>query len=277
MRRYWLAMFLAVTGSVAAFAASYDDFARGLSDNQHDDSAAAVTDFTAALDAGDLAPGVVPLAWRGRGLAHVRLGHCKLALADLDEALKLRPDDLDAQVFHAEAHLCANEPAAAIADYTALLDKHQNADVYGMRGRVRLRNGDFAGAVDDFSKEAAIQPTNPYAQLWLFIARHHAGSFDAKLAATEADRFSSHVWPGAVLLLYTGYEKPDDVLAIAARGEQKAAEYELCEADFYIGEYLLATGALPADVKARFDSAVARCPKGFVEGRAAAIELEQLK
>jgi len=276
VRRYVLAMLLAFIGS-AAFAAAYDDFAKGLSDNQRDDPAAAVTDFTAALNAGDLAPGVVPLAWRGRGLAHVRLGHCKLALADLDEALKLRPDDLDTQVYRAEAHLCAGDFAAAIADYTAILDKHANADVYGMRGRVRLRNGDAAGAVEDFTRETAIQPKNGYAQLWLFIARRRGGTFDAKLAAREADRFSSRIWPGPALLLYTGDETPDEVLRAATRADQKAAEYQLCEADFYIGEYLLATGGDPASAKTHFTSALARCPKAYVERLAAAYELEQLK
>jgi lipoprotein NlpI len=271
------AMLLAFAAATGASAASYDDFAKGLSHNQGGDSAAAIADFTAALDAGDLAPGVVPLAWRGRGVAHIRLGHCKLALADLDEALRLRPDDLDTQVYHAEAHLCANETAAALADYTALLDKHANADVYAMRGRIRLRTGDAAGAVEDFTHEAAIQPKNGYAQLWLFIARRRAGTFDAKVAAAEADRFSSRIWPGALLMLYTGDDKPDEVLAIAARGEQKAAEYELCEADFYIGEYLLASGAGAAEAKPHFASAVGRCPQFYVERIAAGIELEQLK
>jgi len=277
VRHYIFAMLLAFTNATAVCAASYDDFAKGMSANQTGDSAAAVTYFTAALDAGDLAPGVVPLAYRGRGLAHVRLGHCRPALADLDAALNLRPDDLDARVYHADAHLCSADYAAAIADYTTLLGTHPNADVYGMRGRIRLRTGDAAGAVEDFTRETTIQPKNAYAQLWLFIARRRAGTFDAKVAAAEADRFSSHTWPGAALQLYTGYEKPDEVLKAAMRGDQKAAEYQVCEADYYIGEYLLAAGADPAEARTRFSSALARCPRGFIERRAAAFELEQLK
>lgn len=276
MRCYILVMLLAFMGATGTFAAAYDDFAKGLNDLQRDDNAAAVTDFTAALSASDLAPGVVPLAYRGRGLAQVRLGHCQLALADLDAALKQRPDDIDAQVYHAEAHLCANDLPAAIADYTAILAVHQNPDVYSLRGRVRLRSGDAVGAVDDFTRQTAIVPKNGYAELWLLIARRHAGTFDAKIAAKEADRFSSHTWPGAALLLYTGDETVSEVYSAAARGDQKAPEFQMCEADFYVAQYQLAT-ADAAGAKSHFTDALARCPKFFVERRFAAFELEQLK
>jgi lipoprotein NlpI len=270
-------MLLAFTGATASFAASYDDFAKGMNAIQSGDPAAAITDFTAALDAGDLAPGVVPLAYRGRGLAHVRLGHCRLALADLDAAMKLRPDDIDIQVYRADSHLCAGDMPAALADYTALLDKHPNADVYAMRGRVRLKTGDSTGAVDDFTRQAAMQPKNGYAQLWIFIARRRAGTFDAKIAANEADRFGSHTWPGAALMLYTGDKTADEVLGAAARGDQKAPEFQVCEAEFYIGEYLLATHPDPGEAKTHFTSAVARCPKGYAERYYSVLELEQLK
>jgi lipoprotein NlpI len=269
-------MLLAFTGATAALAASYDDFANGLSAIQRDNNQTALADFTAALNAGDLAPGVVPLAYRGRGLAHVRLGHCQLALADLDETLKQRPDDIDAQVYRADAHLCARDFPAAVADYTAILDKHQNADVYAMRGRVRLRTADNAGAVADFTRQTEIQPKNAYAQLWLFIARRRAGTFDAKVAAKEADRFSSRTWPGAVLQLYTGDETVTEVYTAAARADQKAPEFQTCEADFYVAEYLLAT-ADTAGAKGHFADAVARCPKFYAERLYAALELEQLK
>src|SRR5262249_11949201 len=154
-----------------------------------------------------------------------RLGRCQLALADLDAALKLRPDDLISQVYHADAHLCANDVSAAISDYSSILATHQNADVYAMRGRVRLRSGDAAGAVDDFTHQLQIVRKNAYAFLWLQIARRRAGVFDKKISAVEADHFSTGTWPGAVAGLYAGDETIDDVLKAAARGDQLAAEY----------------------------------------------------
>ncbi len=272
MHRLVFAIFLVLTAPAAA--AGYDDFARGIAANQHDDSIAAVTAFTAAIAAGDLSPRLLPQAHRNRGLAYLRLRRCDLALADLDTALTLKPGDYDTLGIRANAHACARDFAAAFADYATMIEKSPTADAYAARGRLRWRTGDFAGAADDYAQAVRLHPKDGYAVLWLEIARIGAGTFDAKLAAKDADDVDTRQWPGRAVALYAGDATPEEVDRAAARADALPAPAQACEADFYVGEWLLAAKDV-AGARARLQRTADQCPRDLAP--AARIELERLK
>jgi lipoprotein NlpI len=80
-------------------------------------------------------------------------------------------------------------------------------------------------------------------------------------------------WPAPVVRLYAGEIKPDAVLAGADSPSDTVKAAQVCEANFYSGEYALIGGARE-DAAKLFQAAVKDCPRGFLEGIAAAAELK---
>jgi tetratricopeptide (TPR) repeat protein len=272
VRKSIFVLLLAFT-SVSAQAAGYDDFSQGLAANQRGDAIMAITFFSSAIAASDLSPALLPQAYRNRGLAYLRVGRCALALADLDKALTLKPGDYDTLGTRASAHVCAGDTAAALADFTTMIAQSPNADVYGARGHLRWRTGDFSSAADDFASELNLNRANGYAMLWLEVARIGAGTFDPAVAAKDGSDVSSHAWPGRAVALYGGDATPEEVDSAAQRGDKLPVATQQCEADFFIAEWLLARKDTDG-ARTRLQQAAARCPRGFPFVR---IALERLK
>ena len=82
-------------------------------------------------------------------------------------------------------------------------------------------------------------------------------------------------WPAPVLLLFAGELKADAVLAAADSPDATVKAAHTCEANFYSGEYALIGGNRDEAVKL-FSAAAKDCPRGFLEGIAAAAELKGL-
>jgi serine/threonine protein kinase/tetratricopeptide (TPR) repeat protein len=95
-----------------------------------------------------LAPGFGP-ARHLRGSSLLHLGRINDALADLDRAQALEPDDLAVRVDRALARLAANELAGAEADVTAAIDGgYGESHVFFLRARIRQRAGNPAAEAD---------------------------------------------------------------------------------------------------------------------------------
>lgn len=256
LRKSFIAAVFLFAGSAAA--AGYDDFTRGIAAAQRGDSEAAIAAYTAAIGQSDLSQSLLPLAYRGRGLAYLHMDRCESALADFDAALKLRPDDLDTLVYHAEAHICMHDLASAEGEMTAIVSKTPTASTHRVRGSVRWRMGNFAGAAEDYADVLRIDPADAYDFLWLQLARQRAGSFDPKLAQNDGNGLKLRNWPGAVASYYLGDDDADEVLRAAARPDREPAEEQICEAEFFIGEWALASKDIVAG-KAHLQNAVGRC------------------
>jgi lipoprotein NlpI len=279
LRRIFVASILASLCAAApslARAAAYDDFARGLSANLQGESALALTSFSAAIAEGGLAPTQLPVAYRGRALAYLRLSKCELAKPDLDIALQLAPDDLVAVDLRAFAAACIGDFTLAGADYSTLIAKQpQNADGYVGRGRLRWRQQDFAGASIDLTQAAQLAPKNAYVYLWLELVRSRAGTLDLPTAANDAARFDKDKWPYPLLALFAGLATSDDVQAAASRGADSVVRVQRCQAHFYAGEWWLARND-SARAKAEFQAATVQCPTNFGESLGARAELARL-
>lgn len=82
-------------------------------------------------------------------------------------------------------------------------------------------------------------------------------------------------WPAPVIRLFLGQTAPAAVLAAADDPDANTKRGQLCEANFYLGEWALQQGAMESAARL-FRPAAADCPHEFVEGPAASTELKTL-
>jgi lipoprotein NlpI len=268
------AAFLAIVRGT--FAAAYDDFARGISANLQGDNAQAVISFSAAIAAGDLNATLLPAAYRGRGLANLRLGQCKSAIADLNEFTRLKPGDVQGLELRAEAFACAGEFSAAESDLTQVIVARPERGAFWNRGRIRWRMKQFAGAADDFAHVVELEPENGFAVLWLELSRARGGALDPKVGEHDLHELDSNDWPAPLIKLFLGDAKPENISTAALHGDADKVINQQCEADFYIAEWWLARNDT-ASAKPLLESAYQKCPKNFIEYAEARFELGTLK
>ena len=182
------------------------------------------------------------LAYSGRGDAYVEKGDFDHAIADYDQAIKLDPDYPNAYHNRGMIHLIRGDYDAAMADCNQAIKLNPDYALgYFVRGLVYFDEGNFAKAQADLKKSAELNPKKVVTALWLYVAerRNHAST---QLAQT-AGQFDSKAWPAPVIRLFLGEASPDDTLKVAETTGPTNKTTQICEADFYIGEYDLATGA----------------------------------
>jgi tetratricopeptide (TPR) repeat protein len=152
MKRVLAAAFLIAIGAVSALAAGYDDFSRGVNATNRGDADAAISSFTAALAAGDLAAAYVPNAHLGRARAYLQKDKCAEALSDLNETIKLKTDNVEAYLLRANANVCLKNADASLADFKVAVDSRPSAAIYEGFARVQWIYGFFPQAADNFTR-----------------------------------------------------------------------------------------------------------------------------
>jgi lipoprotein NlpI len=238
--RLIFSMLLIVAAAQRASASGYDDFARGESALMRDESEGAIADFTAALAAPDLGPALVFQAHTQRARAYLGKDRCGEALADLDSALAIRPGDPGALLLRVGAASCVGKLEAALADADLLVAHGDQPFNLVWRGAILIDLGKFDSAENDFEAYRVKDKFNPYTVLLLEIARSHAGTFDAKIAAKEVRAASWYdTWPAPLLSLFGGETNPDAISPETADGGDDHKKLYRCERAFYIGEWWL--------------------------------------
>lgn len=277
MTRAVLAVLLVlVFGQATALAAdSYEDFARGISAVNQGDSDQAIALLSSALAGGDLDPHLVPVAYLERARAFLAKQQCAPAVSDLSAALKLKPDYAEAYVYSGFANDCAGDAAAAMADFSKVIEALPNAAIFFARGRARWNEGDFAGAAADFAEASKRETRWAYPVLWFAIATMREGTFDAGRMKDLLDDVEDSDWPAPLLAVFEGSRKPEDAFA-AADKDPKSQSDRRCEADFYLGEWWL--GQKNVEVaRPLLLQAQSHCRHDFIEYAAANVELKRLK
>lgn len=250
-----------------AFAGAYDDFGRGIDANNRGNPSAAERYFTAALLQGDLAPAYRPMAHLGRARAFLHDRHCHEAEDDLSDALKLKPDYVDAYNLRAETNHCLEHENAALADATAAIRLKPAAGYFYTRSRLYWHRSDFEDAHEDAIRALIADPGNSYFVLWNAVTGMRTGQpVRAELEAAE----DTGGWPFPIIRLFLGKVSAEDVIRAADDRSDK-----LCEADFYIGQWRLAQGR-DDEARTLFVRAQNECPRDFVAFEAATSELKRL-
>jgi lipoprotein NlpI len=276
MKRFLLSLVLPLLCATAAAAAAYDDFTRGVSANLRGDTDLAIASFTAALNAGDLSPNLLPAAYLGRANALLEKGRCDDALKDTDLALAQKPGSIDVLQVRAAVHLCLGKTSDAIADYSAILAKQPNGDMYRASGIVRWRAGDYAGAAGDFMQASRLRPRDPYSVLWLAVAEARGGTLDTAQVKAAMAHIDDDDWPGPAIAVYLGTQTPDQALAAASKEDEDKRAGSVCEANFYSAEWYLSRGDT-VSAKPLLDNAFASCPHNYLEYGLAKLERGRMK
>lgn len=246
-------------------------YARGLAYGRRAQMAAAITDFSAALN---LTPDATDVLY-ARGSAHAvekrhdlavadfsallkiepddidslyrrawsltMLGRDQEAIGDLTSVIKATPDDIDALMDRGGLYLRKGDFKAAIGDFDAILKLDATAAAaHYNRGRGHALLGDFAGAEKDFAAAEENRADNPYAALRRYLAAAAGGKPDPEILARIIARLPADQWPLPVLSTLKGDMREGDLLASADLAERSVAQRLTAEAHFYLGEAALA-------------------------------------
>lgn len=99
---------------------------------------------------------LVALQWFERGLD---AGNLDEKVQNFSEAIRLKPDYVDAFIGRGNAHFGKRENDLAVEDYNQVLQLEPgNADAFYNRGLVRYGIGDFANAIDDYTRAIGLKP-----------------------------------------------------------------------------------------------------------------------
>jgi lipoprotein NlpI len=193
-------------------------------------------------------------------------------MPDLTRMVRLEAKDPDAH--HGRGAKEQSDLYQTIVYYNdAIRRDPRDDDAYFHRGLAKLYAGAVPAALADFSQASRLDPDYAYYALWIDIIdkrRNAAGSL-----AQAAARFNMTKWPAPVVRLFLGETTPDAVLAAAADPDPVTRRGQLCEANFYAGQFALQRGATQ-DAARLFRLAAADCPHEFIEGPAANAELAAL-
>jgi clan AA aspartic protease (TIGR02281 family) len=139
-------------------------FAKAQDDDKPDTGSPAEDGGTASKTAGDYALS---------GQAHLSRGELKAAIADLDEAIRMAPDQPAYYVARARADGQNKQPDAALADLDKSLSLDpKNLDALLMRAELRILRRDHTGAVSDVAAAGALAPagsTQAYSIASLYV------------------------------------------------------------------------------------------------------------
>jgi lipoprotein NlpI len=214
------------------------------------------------------------IAYYNRGFAWSLKGDLDHAIADYDQAIGLRPNDARAYNNRAIAWEAKGDLGRAIADYDRAIELDpNNAHAWFNRGRAELHSGALPQALADLNRVGELRPQDPYAALWLEIVNRRSNLPSRLAEATK--RIDMTTWPAPLVRLYLGQSTPAAVLAAADDPDVETRAIQVCQANFYAGEFALQRGQKD-EAKRLFGLAAGDCPL-FLDAHAGAVaELKAL-
>jgi tetratricopeptide (TPR) repeat protein len=174
--------------------------------------------------------------YANRGRAYKQTGNYKLAVADLDDALAIAPNDAQLFFTRAQAYGAMGEHERAVADFTRVIQLDpDHAMVYGNRGIAHINLGKHQLALADFTEAIrrdrgdAIAYMNR-ARLFRITGRHSRAADDERRAeevVTSGDDTRSIVDRGKAAL-------QNNVYSVAIRAFTEVIRREPDRADAYV-------------------------------------------
>ena len=163
-----------------------------------------------------------------------------------------------------------------IVYYNAAIKRDpKDDDAYFHRGLAKLYAGALPAAMADLSQASRLDPEYAYYALWIDIVDKRAN--EASSLAQAVPHFNMSKWPAPVVRLFLGETTPAAVLAAAEDPDPATRTGQMCEANFYNGEFALLQQGDRQEATRLFRLAAADCPHQFVEGASAMSELAALE
>ncbi len=233
------------------------------------DFAGCVQQLTAAL-ALPPDPGFVPArAFRWRGLAYQALGETGSALADLTEAVRLKPDSRSGYIDLADLHAAEGAWAEALIVLSRGIERvpaRQTPPLYLERGKVSYAVRDYLAAIDDFN--IAVYHLPRQAEGWLLRGLSRAGLKEYRPAIRDCEKAVSlapddhraHYALGRVLFRAGRYRAAAEALqqAVELEPQQKASLSLLGRALVQLEDFDRARSCLQAAIDLGADDAATR-------------------
>ncbi|MBR0873106.1 tetratricopeptide repeat protein [Bradyrhizobium tropiciagri] len=150
---------------------------------------AQVTGCTAVIASGKFAGKDLAKALTNRAQAYAQTGDLDHSLADIEQVIRLAPDDAFAFGARGDIHLVRKDYDRALADYDKAIALAPDNDLaLAARGIVFLAKGEFDRARSEFDHAIRLQPASATALYWRGIARRQKGDAtagDADIAAAK--------------------------------------------------------------------------------------------
>ncbi len=202
---------------------------------------AALGQYDRAIEDYDKAGGVQPGAavFQARGNAYRAKGESEKALRDFDSAIRLATSPA-ALGDRGDMYLELGQSSRALEDLAeGVRLGPDDPGAYLSKGRAEFYLGKWDDAAADFQKSLSLDPANPYAFIWLHFAGARAGKDDARSVEQQLQQLRLAEWPAPIVNLLLGKIKPATAIALASDADPDKKMSQQCEAEFYVGEYLL--------------------------------------
>jgi tetratricopeptide (TPR) repeat protein len=233
---------------------------------------AAIADYTTIIGFEPRSAEVYAL----RGSAWRRKNAFDRAIADDDKAIDLDPNLYGVFFERAQANMDKGDYDEAVSDaLKGVRLKPDDLDGRMSLGLAQWSDGDFAGASTTFGQLQGARPGFAYGALWRVLAAGHAGQLYEQQFAQDSAAVDKVKWPAPLIQLYLERSTPEAARAAAANADPEIFGQQICEANFYSGEWQLLHGQQAA-ARPMLEEALAKCPHEFVERDAAAAELARL-
>jgi tetratricopeptide (TPR) repeat protein len=202
-------------------------------------------------------------------------GQFDRAMVDAEHVRKLAPNWYQPYAKIAQIYFAEGKYQAAADSFDDVANRVPN-DEYGytMKGQALWAAGQFHDAARAFEKALDHGKPDPFAFLWLSMARAREG---AKASGSYAEDFADvdkNSWPGKLVLLYLGKNTPDALVDLKGL-EPGTIEDIQCSVGFFVGEWYVTQGKLP-DAKRLLSTAVKACDFRTQLGQQAQVELGRL-
>jgi lipoprotein NlpI len=233
-----------------------------------------IADYTLAVQA-DPDLGV---AYYNRALAQGQRGNYDAAIADYSESIRVDPEFSAAFNNRAQAFAAQGLAERAIPDFDeAIRLEPELARAWFGRGLAHFNAGHFDVAANDLAEAARLGMKTPYIAMWRRLAEGHSGEAAAVehlKGATES--VDPAKWPAPLIQMLAGQLDAEGLYRAADSPVAATKSGQLCEAHFYLGEYLLVGGDQPQGA-ALLRNAERECPHNYTEYQAIVAELNRLK
>lgn len=215
-----------------------------------------------------------------RAMTFDYLGLTTLALVDINQALEIKPDMVEAYHSLGIYYAQLGEYQRAFEAFDSVIELQPDHEyVYLNRGLVSYYNGQYALALSDFTDYYRADPGDPFRVIWSYFAAYQLNPGRAYEQLTEAwGTVDAGVWGHSILRFLIG-EIDDETLVMQAfqnAADARQLAYKLCEVYFYLGKVAAQRG-LDYQAMNYFKLALSTNVFPYLEHRYARTELHRVR